>query len=305
MVVRGAPAIGCAAAWGYYLGLLKLTPWPSSREAFEKLARPIRETLFHTRPTAVNLGWALDQMAAIPFEKDRESYLERCRSRADAIAREDLASCQAMGRFGLDAMPPGKLRVLTHCNAGALATAGYGTALGVIRSLHSAGRLEMSYADDTRPRQQGARLTVWELMRDGIPVTLLPDTASGLAMARGLIDAVVVGADRIAANGDVANKIGTYLVAMAAHAHKIPFFVAAPLSTFDFNLPEGKLIPIEERHPDEVRKVGETYRTVPEVPVYNPAFDVTPARYVTGIITERGIISSPSEESLRLFKENL
>ncbi len=302
MVVRGAPAIGCTAAWGFFLGVKALSPWPSP-EAFPEAIATIHTTLSQTRPTAVNLRWALQKMGALPYTADREAYLSRAREAANTIAREDLAACKTIGQVGLGVLPRGKINVLTHCNAGALATAGYGTALGVIRALHSAGRLNQTYADDTRPRQQGARLTVWELLRDTIPVTLLPDTASGIAMAQGRIDAVVVGADRIASNGDVANKVGTYLVALAAKASSVPFYVAAPLSSFDFTLTSGDEIPIEERSGEEVRRVGGVLRTPPQVPVYNPAFDITPAKLVTGIITERGYIEQPTRATLAAFRE--
>ncbi|MBU1534145.1 S-methyl-5-thioribose-1-phosphate isomerase, partial [Myxococcota bacterium] len=229
MVVRGAPAIGCAAAYGYWLGVAALEPWPGNAADYQAAVAPVSSRLGATRPTAVNLFWAIEAMEGVAYEHDRRAMLSALLERAHTITRDDLSACRAMGDFGASRLPSGRISVLTHCNAGALATAGYGTALGVIRSLHGQGRLEMAYADDTRPRQQGARLTVWELHHDGIPVTLVPDTAAGHLLKSGKVQAVVVGADRIAANGDAANKIGTYMVALAAKAHGVPFFVAAPL----------------------------------------------------------------------------
>jgi methylthioribose-1-phosphate isomerase len=222
---------------------------------------------------------------------------------ACAIRDEDVASCIAIGENGLRALPkkPARLRLLTHCNAGALATAGYGTALGVVRSAWQAGRLERVFADETRPRLQGARLTAWELTRENIPVTVITDNMAAHCMQHGMIDAVVVGADRISRNGDTANKIGTYSVALAAAAHGIPFFVAAPLSTVDFSLPDGSGIPIEERSPEEVRCIGDTNVCPDAADIYNPAFDVTPARLITAIITERGIVKPAGHGSDNVF----
>jgi methylthioribose-1-phosphate isomerase len=211
---------------------------------------------------------------------------------AQAINADDIETCRAIGNHGLSIMPqaPAQLRLLTHCNAGALATAGYGTALGVVRSVWRAGRLERLYADETRPRLQGARLTAWECVQEGIPITLITDSMSAHCMKQGMIDAVVVGADRIAANGDAANKIGTYALALIAKAHTVPFYVAAPLSTIDFGLTDGSLIPIEERDPVEVYQIGNTRICPPGIEFYNPAFDVTPAELITGIITEHGVV---------------
>ncbi len=306
MVVRGAPAIGCSAAYGYFLGVLALTSWPGDEASFRVLMAPAAARLRATRPTAVNLFWAIDRMEEVPWSADRGQCLAALRERADTITSEDYDACVSMGDLGADRLtrdlPPGPIAVLTHCNAGALATAGYGTALGVIRSLHRQGRLLMAYSDDTRPRQQGARLTVWELHRDGIPVTLVPDTAAGHLLKTGRIAAVVVGADRIAANGDAANKIGTYMVALAAKAAGVPFYVAAPLSTFDWELPSGDLIPIEERDGDEVRRVGEVPVTVPGIPVFNPGFDVTPAELIAAIITERGVVDAPDTARMAAFR---
>ncbi len=290
MIVRGAPAIGVAAAYGIYLGAREILATDRSEflAALEQVAIQLRAT----RPTAVNLFWAIEQMMktaqATPGDVDqiRHALLET----AQKINADDIRTCEAIGDFGLAALPidPPKLRLLTHCNAGALATAGYGTALGVVRSAWREGRLERLYADETRPRLQGAKLTTWECVQEGIPVTLLSDNMAGHCMAKGMIDAVVVGADRIAANGDVANKIGTYNLAIVAQAHQVPFFVAAPLSTIDFSLADGSLIPIEERDPQEISQVGETVICPAGVEFYNPAFDVTPARLITAIITEFG-----------------
>jgi methylthioribose-1-phosphate isomerase len=227
-----------------------------------------------------------------PVEQLKASLL----TTAQAIQVEDLQTCQAIGDRGLDVMPstPKQLCILTHCNTGSLATAGYGTALGVVRSAWREGRLARVYASETRPRLQGARLTSWECVQEGIPVTLITDSMAAHCMNRGLIDAVIVGADRIAANGDTANKIGTYSLALVAKAHNIPFFVAAPLSTIDFDLPSGNQIPIEERHPSEIYQIGEAVTCPPGVEFYNPAFDITRAELITGIITEKGVVA-PSE----------
>ncbi|WP_416666445.1 S-methyl-5-thioribose-1-phosphate isomerase [Egbenema bharatensis] len=292
MIVRGAPAIGVAAAYGMYLGAREIQT--DDREKFLTELEKVAVKLRATRPTAVNLFWAIDRMVKtarqtvgnVAFLK--ESLLETAKS----INAEDIATCEAIGDHGLSVLPqtPEPLRLLTHCNAGALATAGYGTALGVVRSAWREGRLERLYADETRPRLQGAKLTTWECVQDGIPVTLITDNMAAHCMKQGLIDAVVVGADRIAANGDAANKIGTYSLAIVAQAHNVPFFVAAPLSTVDFSLSEGSQIPIEERDSVEVYQVGETRICPPGVEFYNPAFDVTPAHLITAIITEFGAI---------------
>jgi methylthioribose-1-phosphate isomerase len=270
MVVRGAPAIGCAAAFGVVLS-------KASPGSFDVLAK--------SRPTAVNLFWALERMK-------KAKNLE---AEARAIYEEDLAANRAMGRLGAQLIPEGA-RVMTHCNTGALATAGYGTALGVIRSAKNKGISVI--ANETRPYLQGARLTAWELVQEGIPCTLITDSTAGHLMSKGEVDVVVVGADRIAANGDVANKIGTYTLAVLAKRHGIPFYVAAPLSTFDPKIPDGSHIPIEERPAAEVTGYRGT-RWAPEgVSVRNPAFDVTPAELVTGIICEKGIASPPYRESI-------
>ncbi|GAB4374352.1 MAG: S-methyl-5-thioribose-1-phosphate isomerase [Elainellaceae cyanobacterium] len=296
MIVRGAPAIGIAAAYGVYLGAREIQT--DDRDRFLTELEQIADKLRATRPTAVNLFWAIERMMKTarqtvgPVDYLKEALLKT----AQAINAEDLQTCQAIGEHGLAAMPNSRagLRLLTHCNAGALATAGYGTALGVVRSVWRAGRLERVYADETRPRLQGAKLTTWECVQEGIPVTLITDNMAAHCMKQGMVDAVVVGADRIAANGDAANKIGTYSLAIVAQAHKVPFFVAAPLSTVDFNISDGNQIPIEERDPSEVFKIGETLICPEGVEFYNPAFDVTPAALITGIITEFGTVK-PSE----------
>ncbi|MEH2210702.1 S-methyl-5-thioribose-1-phosphate isomerase [Nostoc sp.] len=293
MIVRGAPAIGVAAAYGMYLGAREIKT--SDRTEFLQHLDKVAQLLRSTRPTAVNLFWAISRMLKAAYETlgTVEDIKQTLFQTAQAINVEDLQTCQAIGDHGLAVLPstPGKLRLLTHCNAGALATAGYGTALGVVRSAWREGRLERLFADETRPRLQGAKLTTWECVQEGIPVTLITDNMAAHCMKQGLIHAVVVGADRIAANGDTANKIGTYSVAIAAKAHNIPFFVAAPLSTVDFELADGSKIPIEEREPTEIYQVGDTILTPAGVDFYNPAFDVTPAELITAIITENGAIA--------------
>ncbi|MCU0527617.1 MAG: S-methyl-5-thioribose-1-phosphate isomerase [Elainella sp. Prado103] len=296
MIVRGAPAIGVAAAYGMYLGAREITT--ENRDQFLIQLEQVAQKLRETRPTAVNLFWAIDRMLKTARQTvGSVSYIkEVLLSTAQTINADDIATCEAIGAHGLRALPqtPAQLRLLTHCNAGALATAGYGTALGVVRSAWQAGRLERLYADETRPRLQGAKLTVWECVQEGIPVTLITDSMAAHSMKRGRIDAVVVGADRIAANGDTANKIGTYSLAIVSKAHGIPFFVAAPLSTIDFKLSTGEQIPIEERDPAEIYQIGNTIICPPGTEFYNPAFDVTPADLITGIITEHGVMK-PAE----------
>jgi methylthioribose-1-phosphate isomerase len=290
MIVRGAPAIGVAAAYGMYLGARDLTA--TNRDEFLSQLKQIGQTLRATRPTAVNLFWAIERMekAAAQAEGNIARIQALLLDTAKQINADDIETCKAIGEHGLGVLPanPEKLCILTHCNAGALATAGYGTALGVVRSAWTAGRLARVYADETRPRLQGAKLTTWECVQEGIPVTLISDNMAAHCMKQGLIDAVVVGADRIAANGDAANKIGTYSLALVAQAHGVPFFVAAPLSTIDFSLNDGGQIPIEERHPAEIYQVGETIICPPGVEFFNPAFDVTPAHLIKAIITEFG-----------------
>ncbi|MCU1335105.1 MAG: Methylthioribose-phosphate isomerase [Bryobacterales bacterium] len=290
MVIRGAPAIGVAAAMGVALGVQEGADFDT-----------VCKTLAATRPTAVNLFWAIKRMRDLWFSLQgaaREEIVQSMISEAQKIRIEDIAICQAIGRNGEPLVPDGKT-VLTHCNAGALATAGYGTALGVIRAAVSAGKKIDVFADETRPFLQGARLTAWELQQDGIATTVITDNMAGHFLHSGRIGCVVVGADRIAANGDVANKIGTYSVAVLAKENGIPFYVAAPVSTFDLTLASGDSIPIEERSPDEVTHVFGVPVAPEAIAAANPAFDVTPARYVTAIICERGVARPPYEESLR------
>ncbi|MGA2039293.1 MAG: S-methyl-5-thioribose-1-phosphate isomerase [Bryobacteraceae bacterium] len=296
MTIRGAPAIGVAAAMGVAIGVLHASPTGLDAQMEEICA-----TLAGTRPTAVNLFWAIDRMKRVyaslagqPIEDIRRRLVEE----ALLVREEDIAICRAIGRNGA-ALVPDRKTVLTHCNAGALATAGYGTALGVIRAAVEAGKQIDVFADETRPFLQGARLTVWELQQDSIPTTLITDNMAGHFLKSGRIGCVVVGADRIAANGDVANKVGTYSVAVLAKENGVPFFVAAPVSTLDLSLASGDAIPIEQRAADEVTHVFGT-RIAPEgTVVENPAFDVTPARYVAAIITEKGVARAPYEESLK------
>ena len=290
MVIRGAPAIGVAAAMGVALGV-------QEGADFETVCK----TLAATRPTAVNLFWGIERMKRLRASLDSlpsREIIERMIEEARQIRLEDIAICEAIGRNGEPLVPDGKT-VLTHCNAGALATAGYGTALGVIRAAVSAGKKIDVFADETRPFLQGARLTAWELQQDGIATTVITDNMAGHFLHSGRIGCVVVGADRIAANGDVANKIGTYSVAVLAKENGIPFYVAAPVSTFDLTLASGELIPIEQRSPDEVTHVFGVPVAPEAIAAANPAFDVTPARYVTAIICERGVARAPYEESLR------
>ncbi|MGA2855986.1 MAG: S-methyl-5-thioribose-1-phosphate isomerase [Candidatus Sulfotelmatobacter sp.] len=299
MVVRGAPAIGVAAAMGIALGVNN-----SKAESIGDLKRDfdqISDVIGKTRPTAVNLFWAIRRMQE-KFERVRIRPIAHIKQalieEAQRMHAEDIAANRAMGRHGA-ALMPSEGGVLTHCNAGALATAGYGTALGVIRAAVEQGKKIHVYADETRPFLQGSRLTAWELMKDGIPTTVISDNMAGAMMRQGKIAAIVVGADRIAANGDVANKIGTYTVAVLAKEHNIPFYVAAPISTVDLACPDGSQIPIEQRDPREVTHIAGKQMVPEGVAVENPAFDVTPASYVAAIITERGIARAPYEESLR------
>ncbi|MBI4400210.1 MAG: S-methyl-5-thioribose-1-phosphate isomerase [Nitrospirae bacterium] len=293
--VRGAPAIGVTAAMGVALGAQSLSV--TTYEEFAQAVKDICQHLAETRPTAVNLFWALermqrtlDELRALPISEIMRRLVEE----SQRILDEDVAMNKAMGRHGAALIHDGQT-VLTHCNAGALATAGYGTALGVVRAAWEQGKKIRVLADETRPVLQGARLTAWELMQDGIPVTLITDNMAGALMRQGLIHLCLVGADRIAANGDVANKIGTYSVAVLAKAHGIPFYVAAPYSTIDLKTPSGNQIPIEQRNPQEVTSVLGGPSVAPSgVDVLNPAFDVTPAAYITAIITERGTFK-PSE----------
>ena len=301
MVVRGAPAIGVSAAYGIALGAQQTKAASAADYApeFERMCAH----LAGTRPTAVNLFWAIDRMkklfaAELAAGTSLERIKERILAEAHAMYEEDIAACKAMGDFG-GALLPDEGGVLTHCNAGALATCGYGTALGVIRSAVAMGKNIHVYADETRPFLQGARLTAWELMADGIATTVICDNMAASLMRAGKIRAVVVGADRIAANGDFANKIGTYNVAILAKEHGIPFYCAAPWSTIDMETATGDAIPIEERNAKEVTHHGGKQLTPNGVGICNPAFDVTPAKYTTAIITERGVLRAPFAESLR------
>ena len=298
MVVRGAPAIGVAAAMGIALGM-KNSHAQRVGELKQELDL-ICDNMGKTRPTAVNLFWAIRRMQE-KFERLRVRPVAQIKQElieeAKRMHAEDIAANQAMGRHGATLMPS-EGGVLTHCNAGALATAGYGTALGVIRAAVEAGKKIHVYADETRPFLQGSRLTAWELMKDGIPTTVISDNMAGAIMKQGKIGAIVVGADRIAANGDVANKIGTYTVAVLAKENGIPFYVAAPISTVDLACPDGSKIPIEQRNSREVSHIAGKQMVPDGVSIENPAFDVTPAKYVTAIITERGIARAPFEESL-------
>jgi methylthioribose-1-phosphate isomerase len=299
MVIRGAPAIGVAAAMGVALGAGEIIA--DTEESFFRQLSNVCDVMAATRPTAVNLFWAIERMKQIA-ETHRGCGLRKIREalqrEAIHIEQQDLAICRSIGKNGCSLIKEGAT-VLTHCNAGGLATAGYGTALGVIRAAHEAGKNINVFADETRPWLQGARLTAWELMKDGIPVTLIADNMAGYLMNKGEIDCCIVGADRIAANGDTANKIGTYSVAVLAKENKIPFYVAAPLSTFDFTLQTGAEIPIEERHSREVTHLAGQQVAPGGVKVRNPAFDVTPARYITAIITEKGVVTGDYRSKLQ------
>ncbi|MDD4146769.1 MAG: S-methyl-5-thioribose-1-phosphate isomerase [Clostridia bacterium] len=302
MKVRGAPAIGVSAAYGIVLAALAYQG--EDKTEFLQVLEEARAVLAKTRPTAVNLFWALERM------KRRWAQNSTCMipeiqkilaEEAQRILEEDLQANKQIGVYGSKLIPQ-EATILTHCNAGALATAGFGTALGVIRTAYQEGKKIQVYVDETRPLLQGARLTAWELLQEGIPVTLIADNMAGCLLQQGKIDLVIVGADRIAANGDVANKIGTYSVAVLAHYHQVPFYVAAPLATFDLSLSTGEKIPIEERDAEEMRKWGEYQLAPQDVPVYNPAFDVTPSPLVTALITEKGIIRPPFAAGIqRLF----
>ncbi|MEJ2723467.1 MAG: S-methyl-5-thioribose-1-phosphate isomerase [Deltaproteobacteria bacterium] len=299
MVIRGAPAIGVAAAMGLVLGAEAART--RSYETFRRRFKDMAEAMVKARPTAVNLRWAVermtlvvDEMAGAPVEEIKKAL----RQEASKILAEDIEINRRIGRHGEGLVPEGA-RVLTHCNAGSLATGGYGTALGVIRAAHAAGKVAGVFADETRPWLQGLRLTAFELMQDGIPVTVIADNAAGSLMHQGKIDLVITGADRIAANGDVANKIGTYQVAVLAKENKIPFYVAAPLSTIDLRLRSGDRIPVEERKGDEISRFGRLKLGPAGVKALNPAFDITPCRYVTAIITERGVVRPPYRKEIK------
>lgn len=298
MVVRGAPAIGCAAAYGVALESVQLRG--ATREAFVVGLQRGFDVLAASRPTAVNLFWALARMRAVWDANQHRAVgdiVDCLLAQAHEISADDVRINRAMGAYGAALLADGA-RVLTHCNAGALATAGHGTALGVIRSAVQAGKRISVIADETRPFLQGARLTAWEMVQEKIPVTLITDNMAGHLMSRGEIDAVVVGTDRVAANGDVANKIGTYMVAVLAQRHNLPFYVACPLSTIDLAIPDGAAIPIEERAAEEVTGFRDCQWAAKGVQVRNPAFDVTPAELVTALITERGVLRQPNRTTI-------
>ncbi len=298
MAVRGAPAIGIAAAFGVVLSVWRADE--SNRAEFLTRVNRAMDELSAARPTAKNLTWAVNEMRNVltrnlnrPLREIKQELL----AAAQRILEDDVQRCKQIGENGARLLPV-RAGVLTHCNAGLLATGGYGTALGIVRAAVAGGRKVHVYVDETRPLLQGARLTAFELMDEGINVTLITDNTAAYVMKRGLVDVVIVGADRIARNGDMANKIGTYGLALLAKAHRIPFVVAAPLSTFDPEAADGYSIPIEERDPDEVRKIGDRYIAPPDVPVFNPAFDVTPHTLISAIVTEKGVIKFPDESKL-------
>ncbi|MGD9346881.1 MAG: S-methyl-5-thioribose-1-phosphate isomerase [Candidatus Aminicenantes bacterium] len=297
MVIRGAPAIGVAAAFGVAIGISGLEGRENLSEQFDRIYRRLERT----RPTARNLFWALERMKRVFFsarDLDLAEIKKVMIQEALDIEREDVETNRRIGAWGRDLIKDGQT-VLTHCNAGALATAGYGTALGVIRAAFEEGKKMRVYADETRPFLQGARLTCWELAKDSIPVVLIADSMAGYLMKKGEISLVITGADRIAQNGDTANKIGTYTVAVLAREHNIPFYVAAPMSTIDFTIRNGDQIPIEERDPDEVKWIGDVCLSPSRIEVRNPAFDVTPAQFITAIITEQGIARPPYQMNLQ------
>ncbi|MGH7915852.1 MAG: S-methyl-5-thioribose-1-phosphate isomerase [Candidatus Binataceae bacterium] len=301
MVIRGAPAIGVAAAMGSALGIQGFSG-ARARVRFATVAKALKAT----RPTAVNLAWAVDRMERVLEESlslTTAALFERMRREALAICQEDIAANRALGQFGA-ALLNSPTTVLTHCNAGALATAGYGTALGVVRAAREAGKRIEVFADETRPFLQGARLTAWELHKDRIPVTVIADNMAGSVLNSGRVDCVIVGTDRTAANGDVANKIGTYPLAVLARRHQVPFYVAAPLSSIDLACADGSGIPIEQRSPLEVSQFGGKQVTPKGVAIFNPAFDITPAELVTAIITERGVAYPPFDKALADLKRN-
>jgi methylthioribose-1-phosphate isomerase len=301
MVVRGAPAIGVAAALSLALEAQKIVPLAQDRKDFLDKLSIAKARLQSSRPTAVNLRWATEfvfEIAEKTANKPLAELADHLLASAHALIEKDIMINKSIGDYGARLLKD-ECAVLTHCNAGALATCGWGTALGVVRSAVERGCKLTVYVDETRPRQQGARLSVWELLRDGITPTLITDNMAGYLMSQGKVDAVVVGADRIALNGDTANKIGTYSLAVLANAHGIPFYIAAPISTIDPQIDSGAEIPIEERDPNEVLFIGGTAISASGALVVNPAFDVTPARLISGIITEKGVLYSPYEESIR------
>ena len=303
MIVRGAPAIGVTAAYGFYFGALEYKK--ESREIFSEKMKEVAEELASTRPTAVNLFWALNRMKKVIEdhpEKTVAEWVKLLKAEAHQICQEDIQMCRDMGKFGAKLLHHGDT-ILTHCNAGSLATADYGTALGVIRAAIEEGKEISVYADETRPFLQGARLTAYELQADGIPVTLITDNMAGWMMKLGRIDGVVVGADRIAMNGDVANKIGTYSVSVLAKAHGIPMYVAAPTSTIDFSIKSGDEIIIEERDTHEISHIAGVQIAPDGIRMENPAFDVTPHQNITAIITEKGVIYPPYDTMIPELNE--
>ena len=301
MVIRGAPAIGIAGAMGLVLGAYSIRT--NSYELFLKRLSQISKEILSSRPTAVNLKWAIDRMLNLAYKMKGASVQEvklALFEESKKILEEDIEINKRIGEYGKTLIPK-KAVILTHCNAGALATGGYGTALGVIRAAYEEGKDISVIADETRPWLQGLRLTLFELMQDGIPVTVIVDSAAGYLMKKGKIDLVITGADRIASNGDVANKIGTYQLAVMAKEHNIPFYVAAPTSTIDSDISSGDQIPVEFRNPDEVLKIGRTYIGPKGASALNPVFDITPARYISAIITEKGIIKKPLSKNMKTF----
>ncbi|BAT71285.1 methylthioribose-1-phosphate isomerase [Thermosulfidibacter takaii ABI70S6] len=303
LTVRGAPAIGIAAAYGFYLGAKGYEN--ASREEFRNRCRYLTELLASTRPTAVNLFWALKRMNQVAQDEVSpvSKIIKKLRAEAIRIQEEDLSACFSMAEYGAKLVPE-KGRILTHCNAGAIATAGYGTALGVIRKAWEQGKIDMVWVDETRPLLQGARLTAWELEKEEIPYRVICDNMAGYVMSKGLVDMVIVGADRITSRGDVANKIGTYSLAVIAKHHGIPFMVVAPTSTIDISLESGDSIPIEERKEEEVLSCRDVRITPKGARAFNPAFDVTPAELVTYIVTEKGVAQKPFCENLKSIINN-
>ncbi|MCD7975211.1 MAG: S-methyl-5-thioribose-1-phosphate isomerase [Phascolarctobacterium sp.] len=303
--VRGAPAIGAAAAFAMVLGAKESAKNPDFLGTLSK----IKNEIISARPTAVNLGWGAEKIYCLALKLEEDSVplpeiLESLENLAVKIYNDDIAVNMKIGKNGADLLPNNAV-ILTHCNAGSLATCGYGTALGVVRAAWEAGKVKMVYADETRPLLQGARLTAFELTRENIPVTVITDGMAAWIIHSKGVNAVITGADRIAANGDIANKIGTYGIALAAKAHKVPFYIAAPISTFDFNIASGRDIPIEERPGEEVRCFRSEITTPSDAAVFNPAFDVTPADLITGIITEYGVILNPTVEKIRMLQKEV
>lgn len=304
LAVRGAPAIGNASGFGIYLGVKNQTS--STKEEFLEGFHQVSKLITSSRPTAVNLFWAADRMERVAETikyTTHEEAVEVLLDEAKRILAEDIAACKSIGLYGADEMKDAQT-ILTHCNAGAMATSEYGTALAPIYVKHERGENVRVYADETRPLLQGSRITAWELFKSGVDVTVIADSMAGVVLRDKSVEAIIVGADRISANGDTANKIGTYALSVLAKEHGIPMYVAAPFSTVDFDLEDGSLIPIEERDPTELTKLGETHTAPEDIKVYNPAFDVTPNEYITAIITDKGVAHAPFKESLKDISEN-